>query len=148
MPFRLTNAPATFQDYIDVGLRPYIDEFTMCYLDDILIYSTNENEHKDQVRKVLQCIEEFGLYCKAEMCQFGAQEVGSARFVTNSYAIDVESDRISRIENWPTPEFVQDVQVLHGFTNLYRRFIRKYAQVTAPISNLLKTQGSRTWVRT
>jgi len=145
MTFRLTHAPATFQAYIDDGLRPYVDVFTMCYHDDIQIYSTNENKQKDHVRKVLERIEEFGLYCQADMCQFGAQKVGSLGFVTKSYGIVMESDRISRIENLPTPELVQDVQVHNGFTNLSQRFIRKYANVTAPIANLLKTQGSRMW---
>jgi len=54
MPFGLTNAPATFQAYIDDCLRPYIDDFAVCYLDDILIYSTNEKEHEDHVKKVLE----------------------------------------------------------------------------------------------
>jgi hypothetical protein len=53
----------------------------------------------------------------------------------------MESDRISTIEDWPTPESVQDVQVLLGLASFYRRFIRKYAKVTASISNLLKPQG-------
>jgi hypothetical protein len=53
MPFRLTNAPATFQAYIDDYLWPFIDDFAGCYLDDILIYSTDEEEHTEQVRKVL-----------------------------------------------------------------------------------------------
>jgi hypothetical protein len=57
----------------------------------------------------------------------------------------LESDCISTIEDWPTPESVRDVQVLLGFTNFDRRFIRKYAKVTAPISNSLKTQGSQKW---
>jgi len=145
MTFALSNAPATFQAYIDDCLRPYIDDFTVCYPDDILIYLTNEKEHEDYVRKVLQCLQEFGLYCKAEKCQSGVQEVGFLRFVINSDGIGMESDHISMIEDWPTPELVWDVQVLLGFTNLYWRFIRKYAKVTAPISNLLKTQGSRKW---
>jgi len=94
---------------------------------------------------VLQRLQEFRLYCKAEKCQFGVREVGFLGFVINSDGIGMESDRISTIEDWPTPESVRDVQVLLGFTNFYRRFIRKYAKVTAPISNLLKTQGSRKW---
>jgi len=143
MPFGLTNAPGTFQAYIDDCLRPYIDDFTVCYLDDILIYSNNEKEHEDHVRKVLQCPQEFGLYCKAEKCQFGVREVGFLGFVINSDGIDMESDRISTIEDWPSPESVWDVQVLLGFTNFYRRFNRKHAKVTAPISNLVKTQGTR-----
>jgi hypothetical protein len=53
MPFGLKNVPATFQYYIDDCLRPYIDDFVVCYVDDILIYSTNEKEHEEHVRKVL-----------------------------------------------------------------------------------------------
>jgi len=145
MPFGLTNVPAMFQAYIDNWLWPYIDDFTVCYLDNILIYSTNEKEHEDHVRKVLQRLQEFGLYCKAEKCQFGVREDGFLGFVINSVGIGMESDRISTIEDWPTPESVQVVQVLLGFANFYRRFIQKYAKVTALISNLLKTQGSRKW---
>jgi len=59
--FGLTNAPATFQSYIDDCLRPYIDDFALCYLDDILIYSTNEKDHKEHVRQVLHRLKEFGL---------------------------------------------------------------------------------------
>jgi len=66
MPFGLTNAPATFQSYIDDCLWPYIDDFAVCYLDDILIYSTNEKEHEEHVRMVLERLREFGPYCKAE----------------------------------------------------------------------------------
>jgi hypothetical protein len=68
MPFSLTNAPATFQ--------AYIDELAVCYLDNILIYSTNEKEHEEHVRNVLQRLQEFHLYWKAEKRQFGVSEVG------------------------------------------------------------------------
>jgi len=64
MPFGLINAPATFPSYIDDCLRPYIDYFAVCYLDDIIIYSTNEKDHEEYVRQVLQRLKEFGLYCK------------------------------------------------------------------------------------
>jgi len=117
----------------------------MCYLDDILIYSANEKEHEDHAWKVLQSLQEFGIYCKAEKCQFGVQEVGVLGFVINSDGIGMETDRISTIEDWATPESVCDVQVLLGITNFYQRFIWKYAKVTAPILNVLKTQGSWKW---
>jgi len=148
MPFGLTNVPATFQAYIDNCLRPYIDDFAVCYLDDILIYSTNEKEHEDHVKKVLERLRQFGLYCKAEKCQFGASEIGFLGFIISSDGIGMESDRISTIEDWPTPKSIRDVQVLLGFTNFYRRFIRKYAKVTAPISDLLKKSTSKwEWTR-
>jgi len=138
MPFGLTNAPATFQSYIDDCLRPYIDNFAVCYLDDILIYSTNEKLHKEHVRQVLQRLEEFGLYCKAKKCQFGVSEVGFVGFVITPEGVGMESDRISTIEDRPTQKSIRDVQVLLGFMNFYRRFIRNYAKVTLPLTELLK----------
>jgi len=65
MTLGLTNALASFQAYIDDWLRPYIDDFTVCYLEDILIYLTNEKEHEDHFRKVLQRLQEFGLNTNA-----------------------------------------------------------------------------------
>jgi hypothetical protein len=62
MPFGLRNTPATLQTYIDDCLRHFIDDFAGCNHDDILIYSTDEEEHKDQVRNVLKWLREFGLY--------------------------------------------------------------------------------------
>jgi hypothetical protein len=87
---------------------------------------------------VLERLREFGLYCKAEKCQFGVSEVGLLEFVINSEGVGMESDRISTIEDWPTPKSVRDIQVLLGFVNFYRRFIRKYAKITLPITELLR----------
>jgi hypothetical protein len=125
MPSGLTNAPATIHAYIDDCLQPDIDNFTMCYINDILIYSTNEDDHEDHGRKVLERLREFELDCKAEKCQFGLSYVGFLGIIINSEGVGIESDRICTIEHWPTPKSVRVVQVLLGFTNLYRRFIRK-----------------------
>jgi hypothetical protein len=138
MPFSLTNATARFQSYIDDCLRPYLDDFAVCYLDDILIYSTNEKEHEEHVRQVLQRLKEISLYCKAEKFQFGVSEVGFLGFVITPDGVGMELDRISTIEDWPTTMSRRDLQMLLGFTNFYRRFIRKYAKVTLPLTELLK----------
>ena len=148
MPFCLTNAPSTFQSYINECLRPFLDDFTICYLDDILIYSNTPEEHEQHVKKVLACLREFGLYCKAAKCEFGVKKVGFLGFVITPDGVGMEGDRVASIEDWPTPTSVKDVQVFLGFTNCYRRFIRKYAKVTTPISNLLrKTEGKWEWTR-
>ena len=136
MPFSLTNAPATFQSYIDDCLRAYIDDFAVCYIGDTLINSTDEKEHDEQVRKVLEWLREFGLYCKAEKCQFGVSEIGFLGFLINSEWVGMESDWISTIDDWPTPQLVWDIQVLLGFANFYRRVIRKYAKITLPLTEL------------
>jgi len=92
---------------------------------------------------VLQRLKEFGLYCKAEKYQFGVSEVSFLGFVITPDGVGMESDQISTIEEWPTPKTVRDVQVLFGFMNFYRRFIRKYAKVTLPLTELpQKTEAS------
>jgi hypothetical protein len=110
----------------------------VCYFDDRHIYSTAEKEHKEHVQKVLQRLQEFGLNYKAEKCQFGVSDVGFHGFLLNSEVISMETDRISTIEDWPTPKSVREVQVLRRFINFYLRFIRKYGKVTLPLTELLK----------
>ena len=87
---------------------------------------------------MLQRLKEFGLFCKDEKCQFGVSEVGLLGFVITPEGVGMELDRISTIEDRPTPKSIGDVQVLLGFTKFYRRFIRKYAKVTLPLTELLK----------
>jgi hypothetical protein len=84
LPFWLRNERSTFQAYVDDWLGPCIEDFTVCYLDDILIYSTNKKEREDHIRKVLQCLQEFRLSCKAKKCQFGVRKVSIQVSVLNS----------------------------------------------------------------
>jgi hypothetical protein len=81
MPFGLTNAPATFQAYMDDCPRPYMDDFVVYYLDDILIYSEDPAQHEGHVTKVLERLREYGLYCKAEKCEFSVKKVRFLGFV-------------------------------------------------------------------
>jgi len=107
MHFGLTNPPTTFQEYINNSLWSYMDNFTLCFLGDILIYSTNEKQHENNIQKVLQQQHELGLYCKAEKCQFGVCEVGFLLSVIDLDAIGVELEFISMIQDWLTPESVR-----------------------------------------
>jgi len=90
MPFGLTNAPEMFQAYMEDCLWPHDDDLSACYLQVILIYSTNQREHKYNFRKVLQCLQNFGLYSKTVRCQFRVREVGFLGFVNNLEGIAME----------------------------------------------------------
>jgi hypothetical protein len=138
MQFGLQNTPAMFQSYIDDCLPTNIDDIALCYFDDILIYSTNEKEQEQHWRYVMQWQRELSLYCKAEKCQFGVSEVGFLGFVITHDGVGLQSDRISTIEDWPTLKSVRHVQVLHEFTNFYRRFILQYDKGTISQTELLK----------
>jgi len=92
------------QSYIDDCRWQYIDDFTVYYLDDILFYSTNKTEHEEHVCRQLEPLKEFGFYCKAEQCQFGVSEVGFLGFVITPDSVGMKPDRISKIEDSPTPK--------------------------------------------
>jgi hypothetical protein len=97
------------------------------------------------VRTVLDRLREYGLDFKAEIYKFSVKKVGFLGFVVSPDGIEMEADRIPTIENWLTPTSVKDIQVLLGFTNFERRFVKKYAKVTAPISDLLKKEATGKW---
>ena len=75
MPFGLTNAPATFMDLMHMVFQPYLDQFAMVFVDDILIYSQSEEKHEDHLRIVLQALREHRLYAKFNKCEFWLTEV-------------------------------------------------------------------------
>ena len=145
MPSGLSNTQTSFQAYYHDLLWPYIDGFTMCYTDNILIYWTNEKAHEDHIWKVLQHLLQFELYCNARKCWFGVQEISFHAFFINSDAVGQESARIATFENWLTAELVWDVQALLRFMIIYQRFIDKHANMTTSISHLLTNRGSQKW---
>jgi hypothetical protein len=144
-PFGLANPLVRIQAYINNCRWRYIDNFIVYYLHDIFFYTANSKEHEDQSEKCYNAYRNLHSIEKANMFQFSVQEVGCLGSDLNSEGIGMGSDRISTIEDWPTQEYVRDVQVIDGFTNWYPRFIRIYATVKAPRSNRLKTQCSRKW---
>ena len=75
MPFRLTNASATFMDLMHRVFQPYLDQFVVVFVDDILIYSQSEEEHKDHLRVVLQLLRDHQLYAKFSKCEFWLTKV-------------------------------------------------------------------------
>ena len=138
MPFGLANAPATFQAHVNNVLREYLDVFCIVYLDDILIFSDDEESHERHVRQVLEKLGRHRLYAKLEKCTFHTRVVDFVGFVISPDGVSMEAERVSTIADWPPPTTHRDVQVFLGFANFYRRFIWKYSQTARPLTDLLK----------
>ena len=138
MPFGLANAPATFQGYVNKALKPYIDVFCVVYLDDVLVYSESEELHWEHVRKVLRALLEHRLYAKLSKCAFNRDEVTFLGFIVNRRGIQMEQSRIEAITKWPEPESARDVLVFLGFAGFYRRFVKGFSQIAAPLTDLTK----------
>jgi len=138
MPFGLTNAPATFQAYINKALAGYLDEFCVVYLDDILIYSKDKEEHTKHLRLVLERLRRHALYANPKKCRFYTKEVEFLGFVVSDEGVSMDPERVITIGDWPEPTTFREIQQFLGFANFYRRFIRDYSRIARPLTSLLK----------
>ncbi|KAG0159950.1 hypothetical protein PDIDSM_7477 [Penicillium digitatum] len=132
MPFGLTGAPASFQRFINDTLREYLDCFCTAYLDDILIYSRTPPPRGRPVRKLSKC----------EFCVSETKFLGT---IIGEDGIRMDPDKIETIVNWKTPTCLTDVQAFIGFGNFYRRFIRDFSKVIAPLVRLTKKDVRFEW---
>jgi len=145
MPFGLTNAPATFQNFMNDILRNLVDRFLVVYLDDILIYSENEEEHKKHVQEVLTRLRKHELHAKPEKCFFHVYEVEFLGFIVTPQGVKMDKAKIETILNWPQPKNLKDVQSFLGFANFYRRFIKVYSEIVLPLTGLTKKNIKFQW---
>ena len=137
MPFGLTNAPAVFQHMMNDIFREHLDDFVVINLDDILIFSKNEEEHEKHVCLVLEKLRERGLYDKLEKCLFHQTEMEFLGFIATTDGLKMDPKKVEVIVSWKVPKTVRDVQCFLGFANFYRIFIKNYSQVAAPLTRLI-----------
>ena len=148
MPFGLTNAPAIFQALVNDVLRDMLNVFVVVYLDDILIFSPNETEHVQHVqhvRLVLRRLLENRLYIKAEKCEFHSPSVEFLGFVLEKGVIRANPKKVSTVIEWPQPADRKQLRRFLGFANYYRRFIRGYSRIAAPLSAMTSTLRNFSW---
>ncbi|XP_070400218.1 protection of telomeres protein 1 isoform X1 [Nothobranchius furzeri] len=145
MPFGLTNAPAVFQSLVKSVLGDYLNKFVTVYLDNILIFSSSEEQHVKHVRSVLQCLLEKCLYVKAEKCVFHVLTVTFLGFIIESGRLKADPEKVHAITEWPTLMSRKQLQRFLGFTSFYRRFIRNYSWTAAPLTNLTSINRPFVW---
>ena len=94
MPFGLTNAPAAFMDLMHRVFQPYLDQFVVIFVDDILIYSQSEEVHEDHLRIVLQALKDHQLYVKFSKCKFWLTEVKFLGHVVSVSGVSVDPKKV------------------------------------------------------
>ena len=145
MTFGLTNAPATFQHMMNDIFKDLIGVSVIIYLDDILIFSEDTNQHEAQVRQVLQRLADNDLFCKPEKCKFKQLEVEYLGLLISQGRIAMDPGKVRAVLDWPTPRKVKDIQAFLGFANFYRRFVKDFSKLAKPLTELLRKGVKWNW---
>ena len=115
-PFGLTNALVAFVDLMNMVFQPYLDQFVMVFIDDILIYSRDEQEHEQHLKIVLQTLRDKKLYAKLIKCDFWLKEVSFLGYIVSAEGIRFDPAKIEAMVNWKPPRSVTKVRSFLGLT--------------------------------
>eukprot|EP00253_Pinus_taeda_P005588 PITA_05588 len=138
MPFGLSNAPNTFMRLMNEMLKEYIGKFVIVYLDDILIFSKTQEEHFRHVRKVLEKLQQNKLLIKLKKCTFLQRELIYMGFVITENELKMDPEKVTTIINWPSPKNLFEVRSFHGLASFYRKFIKNFSGICAPMLETIK----------
>ncbi|KAG8474498.1 hypothetical protein CXB51_031158 [Gossypium anomalum] len=145
MPFRLTNAPAAFMDIMNCIFQPYLDQFMVVFIDDILVYLKSETEHDQHLRIVLQILREKQLYGKLSKCEFWLSDVVFLGHVVSADGIRVDSKKIEEIVQWKALRNVFEVRSFLGLDGYYRRFVNGFSKIALLMTKLLQKNVPFIW---
>ena len=145
MPFGLTNAPAAFMDLMHKVFQPYLDQFVIVFVEDILINSQSEWEHEYHLRIVLQLLRDHHLYAKFSKCEFCLTEVRFLGNVVSASAVSVDLEKVEAVMSWERLKSVFEIRSFLGLGGYYRRFIEDFSRLAAPMPRLTRKEVKFDW---
>jgi len=145
MPFGLTNAPAAFQRWINRTLQSYIDICCIVYLDDVLIYSENREQHQKDMVAIIRAIRKERMKLKPSKCEFHQRETEYLGFIINNEGVKGDPITTATIRDWKPPTNKKGIQEFMGFCNIYRRFIEGFSRTDKPLYDRTKKEVKWEW---
>ena len=145
MPFGLMNAPAAFIYLMHRIFQPYLDQFVVVFVDDILIYSQSKWEHEYHLRIVLQLLRDHQLYAKFSKCEFWPIEGRFLGHVVSTSEVSVDLEKVEVVMSWKRPKSVLKIRSFLGLAWYYRRFIEDFSRLVAPMTRLTQKEVKFEW---
>jgi len=145
MPFGVTNAPTIFMDYMNRIFHPFLDQFVVVFIDDILIYSKTLEEHKEHLWIVLQILKEKRLSAKLSKCEFWLEEVKFLGHVISNKRVLVDPTKVEAVLQWEPPKTVTEIRSFLSLARYYSRFIEGFSKIVMPLTQLTKKGQAFVW---
>jgi hypothetical protein len=146
-PLPCVMPPSTFQSLMNHVFHPFLRHFVLVFFDDILIYRKTWINHLTHVDQVLHLLSQHQLFLKQSKCAFGASEVEYLGHLVGKDGVRVDTKKIEAMQDWPHPKTLKCLHGFLGLTGYYRKFVKNYGKIAAPLTALLK-KNSFTWTPT
>jgi hypothetical protein len=145
MSFGLTNVPAYFMYLMNSVFMLELDKFVVVFIDDILVYSRNEEEHDGHLHVILQRLREHRLYAKLSKCDFWLKEIKFLGHTISHEGVVVDPDKVQEVMDWKPPTTVRQIRSFLGLAGYYQRFIPNFSRIAKPMMELLKKEAKFEW---
>ena len=136
LPMGLRNSPGTFMDLMNTVFNKQLDKFVLVFLDDIVIFSNSLEEHKQHLEEVLTILKEQKLYAKISKCNLVRQEIEFLGYLVGNEGLRADPRKIQTVTDWPVPQDITDIRSFLGCAGFYRKFIKDFATIALPLTNL------------
>ncbi|GJW79464.1 putative reverse transcriptase domain-containing protein [Tanacetum coccineum] len=132
-------------DLMNRVCKPYLDKFVIVFIDDILIYSKNKQEHEEHLKLILELLKKEELYAKFSKCEFWIPKVQFLGHVIDSQGIHVDPAKIESIKDWASPKSPTEIRQFLGLAGYYRRFIEGFSKIAKPMTKLTQKKVKFEW---
>jgi hypothetical protein len=141
MSFVLSNPPDTLQALMNDVLRTFLRRFMLVFFDNTLIYSLSWSEHLQHVHLIFDALRAHDLHLKRSKCTFGAPSATYLSHVISANGVCMDGDKVDAVSTWPEHRSVQGVRGFLGLAGYYRKFIRDFGTIIAPLTRLLRNDA-------
>ena len=118
--------------------KPYLRKFILVFFDDILVYSSTNEQHLQHLRLALEVLRQHTLYVKASRCSFGETQVEYLGHIIAIHGVSTNPKKSFAMKEWLTPKTIKELRGFLGLIDYYRRFVQNYGPISKPLTNLLK----------
>ncbi|GKA76463.1 putative reverse transcriptase domain-containing protein [Tanacetum coccineum] len=132
-------------DLMNRVCKPYLDKFVIVFINDILIYSKNKEEHEEHHKLILELLKKEELYAKFYKCEFWIPKVQFLGHVIDRKGIHVDTAKIESIKDWASPKTSKEIRQFLGLASYYRRFIEGFSKTAKSITKLTQKNVKFDW---